>query len=429
MVKLENNVPENNYPENHISDKKENVKPTIKMYKCNSCSYSNKNSGTLYHHKQTHSPDQIPCDVCSKVFISRARMQMHKSNVHNPVACQICSKMIQRSNLQAHKKKHEGFLYRCKLCPKSYMDTGSLVHHNKKHYPDDIKCNECPRIFNDKQNMMSHFSLVHTKTRNFSCEYCQKSFYNNTKLKSHISQLHSTERSISCDQCHKLFSSQWLRQRHSKNMHSSKKLSFACNQCDKVYSKVACIKDHMIRVHTEELNFECKYCGKKFKVDRVLKKHMRDIHEQAFSPIPCIMCGKISSSQIAQKEHAKGHIESIGSIESALVSCEMCFKLLKPSSLASHTKSHDSVTCDVCNKQLKGRHSLNSHRRIHSAQAKEHLCGICKKTFSTYTQLQDHQLIHTTEKPYKCSYPNCSNSYNNSGSRSRHISNYHNLTK
>ena len=78
MVKIENIVPENDNPENHISDKKENVKPTIKVYKCNSCSYSNKNSGTLYHHKQTHSPDQIPCDVCSKVFISRTYITSYR---------------------------------------------------------------------------------------------------------------------------------------------------------------------------------------------------------------------------------------------------------------------------------------------------------------------------------------------------------------
>ena len=104
-------------------------------------------------------------------------------------------------------------------------------------------------------------------------------------------------------------------------MHSTRKIAFACNQCDKVYAKVQCIKDHMVRVHAEELKFQCKYCGKRFKVDRVLKKHMHGIHEQGFSPIPCIVCGKISLSQIAQKEHTKVHIES------DMVSCEMCPKM------------------------------------------------------------------------------------------------------
>ena len=56
---------------------------------------------------------------------------------------------------------------------------------------------------------------------------------------------------------------------------------------------------------------------------------------------------------------------------------------------------------------------------------KRHPCGICKKKFSTTKQVQDHQITHTTEKPYKCSYQNCSKSYNNSGSRSKHIAKYH----
>ena len=54
-----------------LIDEERHAEKIIKMYKCDSCSYSNKNGGTLSHHKKIHNPDNIPCDVCSKVFISR----------------------------------------------------------------------------------------------------------------------------------------------------------------------------------------------------------------------------------------------------------------------------------------------------------------------------------------------------------------------
>ena len=70
--------------QNTFKSGKENEKATKKMYECNLCPYSNKNPGTLYHHKKNkHNPDQIPCDECGKVFISRGYMQGHKSDVHD----------------------------------------------------------------------------------------------------------------------------------------------------------------------------------------------------------------------------------------------------------------------------------------------------------------------------------------------------------
>ena len=86
------------------------------------------------------------------------------------------------------------------------------------------------------------------------------------------------------------------------------------------------------------------------------------------------------------------------------------------------TAHNETIVCNtLCNKQLKSRSSLTNHRRIHATQAKTHQCKMCKKKFTSNQQVQAHQLTHTEEKPYKCSYPNCSNSYNNCGSKSRVI--------
>ena len=220
---------------------------------------ANKNAGTLSHHKKTHNPDQIPCEVCSKVFISLSYMQAHKNYMHNAVkvACPICSKRINEFNLKTHEMRHTGYRHKCTLC--SYMDNGSLFKHMKIHYPDQAKCNGCSQVFNSKQGMASHWERVHAKTRNFSCEDCQKTFHTNRELNGHISAVHSTERSISCDQCPKTFLTQSKQHEHSKKAHNSTKLMFPCYQCDKIYKPGKGLNDHMVRIHSTRLNFQCKY--------------------------------------------------------------------------------------------------------------------------------------------------------------------------
>ena len=422
MVKIEDFVLEKTNYENHaIIEEEKNMK--IKMYKCSSCLYTNKNAGTLSHHKKTHNSDQIPCEVCSKVFISRSYMQAHKHYVHDAVkvACHICSKIIKEFNLKIHEMRHTGYRHKCTFCSKSYMDQGSLFKHQKNHFPDNVKCNGCSRVFAKKEAMASHWERVHAKTRNFSCVQCPQKCHTNVELKSHVSSVHSTERSISCDQCPKTFLTQSIQHQHSKNAHTSKKLMFPCNQCDKIYKPGKGLKDHMMRIHNTELNFQCKYCNKMFKVGRVMKKHMNDIHEQVFIPVPCKVCSKMLFSKAGEKVHAKSHIEPVR------IKCEMCPKMFKPSGLASHAKSHalDLIACDVCNKKVKSRSSLTSHKRIHTAQVKTHQCKMCEKKFTSSWLVQAHQLTHTEEKPYKCSYLNCTNSYNNGGSRSHHIAKCH----
>ena len=178
---------------------------------------------------------------------------------------------------------------------------------------------------------------------------------------------------------------------------STRQVRFSCKKCEKSYVHITGMKDHMKRVHSEEVNYHCKYCGKGFKVARVLKKHAMDLHEQKVTPIICNVCGKMLFTKNAQQVHPKSHIET------EKVKCDICPKMFKPSGLVSHMKYHEliPITCDICNKQVKGQHALVKHRRTHVAQIKDHQCAVCKKRFISQWQLREHQVIHTTEKPYQ----------------------------
>ena len=231
----------------------------------------------------------------------------------------------------------------------------------------------------------------------------------------HFAQAHTTERNIKCEQCPKLFSTESLQRKHSREKHNSEKIRFPCDQCEKVFASGSGLKDHIVRIHSEEMNFSCDYCNKSFKVERVLKKHIKDLHEKTFTPTPCKVCGKMLRTRVTQWFHSKAHIET----ETQKVNCRHCPKMLKPSKLANHMKRHELIptTCNICNKKVI---DLKRHKQTHFAQIKAHQCDVCKKGFETKARLLGHQLIHTTEKPFQCPQPNCSKSFNNSGSRHRH---------
>ena len=47
------------------------------------------------------------------------------------------------------------------------------------------------------------------------------------------------------------------------------------------------------------------------------------------------------------------------------------------------------------------------------------ICSYCEKKFTTNKALTEHEYVHTKERPYSCTV--CDKTFNNSGTRYRHI--------
>lgn len=50
-----------------------------------------------------------------------------------------------------------------------------------------------------------------------------------------------------------------------------------------------------------------------------------------------------------------------------------------------------------------------------------HICHYCNKEFTRAHHLSRHILLHTGEKPYVCTFENCTQAYNRKDSLTRHI--------
>ena len=175
--------------------------------------------------------------------------------------CPTCGKQVNR--LERHMKSHiamedkaeeEGskpiVYHYCEQCGKKYArKEGLTVHIKTQHEGVMYQCPLCPKTFKERTSRWQHKNLVHSTDKKYDCKYCKLRFGSESELRRHLPK-HEIDSQYSCRHC-------------------GKKMAF----------KNSLLKHEMI--HTGEKPFVCseENCGKRWISKGGLARHKRVVHK------------------------------------------------------------------------------------------------------------------------------------------------------
>ena len=108
------------------------------------------------------------CDCCGSRFGFKNGLKRHMM-IHLPpsFSCSVCDKkFVYASNLNIHKKLHEGILKEiCRLCNKKYASKQTLSNHiTLNHFPEfHCEVAGCLSVIGCKSKYNKHLKTVHKK--------------------------------------------------------------------------------------------------------------------------------------------------------------------------------------------------------------------------------------------------------------------------
>ncbi|KAI8121010.1 Zinc finger protein weckle [Lucilia cuprina] len=220
----------------------------------------------------------------------------------------------------------------------------------------------------------------------YECKECKRRYKNPTIFRKHMITLHDV-----------------IAELPNSHLPSNK-----CSVCSKEFLTRSSLRLHM-RNHLpdeEKYNVPCPYCERKFSQVGAMKQHVKGIHHQ-MKPFICDQCGKECKTMAALTEHQLVHTDECP------FECEVCHKRFKnkprlKSHMDTHTKS--LYKCPDCDLELNTRRTLLQHRLVHS-DVKRFKCEFCDAAFKRSKALKNHLILHSGLRPYKCNF--CNRSFSN----------------
>ena len=166
------------------------------------------------------------CNLCPLKFLTSNLLVKHKETMHkirvkkSKMKCNICEKLLNRSNISEHIKTHGEAHFKCKLCYTKFKLRSYLVNHQKTIHKNEqhlleqelrdedlrYKCQSepCYKRFVSQDILDYHVKYGHkVKTNTPSCTYCTQQFSSSRSLQKHLRRAHGKQTSYKISQQYK----------------------------------------------------------------------------------------------------------------------------------------------------------------------------------------------------------------------------------
>ncbi|KAL1404652.1 hypothetical protein pipiens_005283 [Culex pipiens pipiens] len=363
--------------------------------------------------QQIHKRKEFFCYVCDQDLGSKEGIQEHLYTHADqlPFTCEECDIPISiksvrdlNQHLEMHKDTTNGSV-KCAWCPLRFHSLKNCKFHEKTHVNEGSSALEAlerrASILSKKKNVKV---IVVEGALRYACDLCDKSYTLLDSLRDHMkthTDCGKPKKLHVCTICNKLFTS--ADGLHSHRRVHSDLLPYKCEYCDRGFKETVRLISHR-RTHTGERPFVCG-CGRAFAKRYTMMSHKKIcLSPELLTSCSCRICGDKSFPSYADLiKHVTGvHTEPIPRTK-----CQFCPALSQNALLlVRHEHRHQMpnvIKCDQCNRIFKNKALLEEHEVIHINTPQSFICDICGMTFSRLKRLKKHKKNHTAvrRKPAK----------------------------
>jgi len=484
----------------------------MEVSECTICSKSFPSRKALTDHNRRQHKTEFTCPDCGLVFPTEKRMEIHLLS-HSGYICQECNKEHETykelyHHLQSHKEK-----MKCPQCDKTFRKKISLTKHIATHSTPKQSAKQKTKILNDVASLPARTGFVEILPKVVKCDKCGKEFGCSGELDVHkatqctfnsslfgrketdkIELMKTNNMDMNIIPSSSLMNNQGCNNdgmiiiqngetvlrvlpnfvpASATNMQVNsspikivygntnvenpsntviEQTVYACNKCDKTYSRPADLSYHML-MHGLGKIYPCVHCEKKFVIEKQLWSHKKEMHGDEHICLECgisfktkdhltnhmknhclwvcELCGKNFAKKTLFDQHVRKHMSQnkLNGRSRRTVICNTCSrtfyseehlrthvckhhecdvchqKFLKYKNLKYHKMIHagyEMFSCDQCEALCQNRRRLNEHKRNTHNATRKYSCDICPKAFLNSKGLESHKLIHSGEKPFKC---------------------------
>ena len=453
-------------------------------YKCEVCTRSFAEEGTLMFHQQIHEgASPFTCDMCGKTFPDRdvlvKHVGKHEESKGLPLyennrscKCSVCgmgfaSQEKLSAHMFAHRDKVDTKLFKCKTCKGEFTDKTLLQHHFEL-FPFCAPKQQKP--------VVTYSATKYGSNCIYQCTACNKLCRSRYDLDMHI-KVHRTD-TVSCTKCRKSFPHGTDIDLHMKTCIED---SHVCPVCDASISTTTGFKTHMLnhgyRAHTtgslepNEVHMVPGIATTAARVNKIVKpndvritprtvseKKVKLEPEPSTTATPSILKtlaeqdkGAVIPSIVNQGNPAEPPRSAVelpvtNRTGDVLFQCTCCNKLFgNKEEMIVHMKTHntqlttrnsavknlkihtvsftkDSLTCDLCNLQFESKKSLQGHL----CHVEGNLAGATNKDLDASKRAAIPEVLLEDSKQ-ECAF--CDQSFDTKLGLTMHLGNHHKVSR
>lgn len=156
-------------------------------------------------------------------------------------------------------------IVQCNCCNEYYACQGLMERHLRKEEDPHKLCGECPAYFDKRDQLLAH-RKIHNLPDVFTCTHCLEAFPTEKKLDAHLTPPNVTAKKpvIKRDV-----------ESPIEEPAEKGKSKYTCDLCNKEYTYLHYLKQHLKKHKDNTLMHSCDVCGHEFKLRQNLLAHMR----------------------------------------------------------------------------------------------------------------------------------------------------------